>query len=97
MGEPARWYELACPCGSALFVKTYTIRAHSGGGSSDGDAGKQCAACGLTADTGAMWKRIQLQRQRQQLADLEQQIAGEEALSDAGAPDSKTAMPNSSS
>lgn len=71
MAELARWHDLACSCGNTTFVKLYTLRHHSGGGSSESETGKRCAACGKDADTGAMWKQVQLQRTKAQLQELE--------------------------
>lgn len=88
MGEPARWHDLACPCGSTHFTKLYVLRHHSAGGTSTEEAGLQCHHCQKPANVAAMWHQIQVQRMRAQIADMEQQLQ-----EDPGAPTDPASSP----
>ena len=80
MPEIVRWVDLTCPCGSTRFCQTFSLRWHPGGGSSTGAPQYQCADCHAVADVAQMRRRVERQRLKRQVEELEEQLDAEEGL-----------------
>jgi len=74
MADLMRWQGLKCSCGHAEFYDVFELKRHPQGGLAKDALKQRCVRCHKEADTGAMLQALHLQRQREHLAALEQEL-----------------------
>ena len=73
--QPTQWSKLACDsCGSRDFLKRIHIITRAGGGTTEEPAGFTCRQCNADVDLSRMIQRLDLERKREELRQLQQQV-----------------------
>ena len=70
----AGWSKLRCDCNSIYFVQVVHIISRSGGGTTTEPAGYMCRQCSGDVDVGRLIHRLELERKKAELRQLEVEV-----------------------
>jgi hypothetical protein len=74
-GPDAGWNKLHCDsCGSIHFLKRVHLITRQGGGTTEEVAGYVCRQCNADVDQARMIQRLEVERKRRELKDLQEQL-----------------------
>ena len=78
---PKDWTKLRCDsCNSIYFLKRMHLITRAGGGTTEEIAGYVCRQCNADVDMGRMIQKLDLERKRAELKELETEVTNAETL-----------------
>jgi len=73
--QPTQWTKLKCDsCGSIYFRKKLHLITRAGGGTTEEVAGYTCRACDADVDQARMIQRLELERKKAELKQLQTEV-----------------------